>query len=327
MAAWYTASVACVAIPAALIVAADGWPSRCTTGDTLPAAWATYLPIEDAPGLPAPTVLGGADSELTGRLLAIGAPADPTGAGAPPPIDFLIWGDSHTLALTGTTHRLAAERGLRGVVATRAGTPPGLGLPIKPEGAAWNERIGVLLNTRDVPAVLLVARWSQYFRDDELRGNQSAEDALVGALRETVVALRRDGRRVFVVNQVPEQIRHVGRTVTRYASFGWDAPRGVTRARYDRDQRGAAAAIAAMVDAGAVEVDAAARLFPDANRASILRDDDGPFYFDDNHLSEHGGRTLLGPLLADVLDGLVGGSPGGRPPRRHVTGDAPDMPQ
>jgi peptidoglycan/LPS O-acetylase OafA/YrhL len=227
-------------------------------------------------------------------------------------IDFAVWGDSHAAAERRLFDRLASDFGLRGVLLSAAGCAAHMPFnhPRKHQKCQdYSRRAEAFIAEHDIPVVFLAARWCLYVDFASCLGpvegvldgrmvDQSAKRAeFKGLLTATVERLAKAGRRIWLVQPVPE--------------FGWDVPsvaaeallRGVpTRAlELPRDRFVAANALPLEVmdklDDGVRvrEIATMDALCP--GDICVPTDPEGrPFYRDSNHLSVRG-AALLAPRL------------------------------
>ena len=138
-------------------------------------------------------------------------------------VDFLLWGDSHAIALAPCLDSAAREWGLSGRVAARSATIPLPGLEMaarKSDLSSFNSRVLEFVHENDIPEVFLVSRWLTYLDrsatpgtnnllvgDEKSTGATEAEaaQAFRRCLNETLRKLRENGTRVWLMHQVPDQ--------------------------------------------------------------------------------------------------------------------------
>ncbi|MBX3166753.1 MAG: acyltransferase [Candidatus Eremiobacteraeota bacterium] len=122
------------------------------------------------------------------------------GVETPEPARLIVWGDSHAMSVLPGLDGVFRRRGLRGEAAVHNSSPPILGASLEPRFSqlagvtmAYNNAVyRHILNSR-AKDVLLVAAWEDYFGRDEF-SNQ---------VLSTIRALVRDGKRVWVMQEVP----------------------------------------------------------------------------------------------------------------------------
>lgn len=107
------------------------------------------------------------------------------------------------------------------------------------------------------------------------------------------------GRRVYLVAPIPEMPVDVPRAVSRALVLGVERYPSLSEEDYAMRHRLALTALRrAVQDCGAVVLDPRPQLCPDGRCRST--EGSRPLYYDDDHLSEFGSRTLL-PMLAPVV--------------------------
>ena len=121
------------------------------------------------------------------------------------PAGFLVWGDSHAMAVMPVLDRMCKERSIRGVGATNTGTAPltgyesGRGSSLGKDSPAFGDAVVKFVKSEHVSDVLLVARWDFYLKLD------SGTDRIRTGLLATIDALRGSGARIWILRQVPIQ--------------------------------------------------------------------------------------------------------------------------
>jgi hypothetical protein len=134
------------------------------------------------------------------------------------PLDVLVWGDSHAMALLPAVDELSKEHAVRVCAATYYETPPlldyvqttryGLGK----DAPAFGQAVLKFIRAHRIPNVILVARWNGY--------NAGQSSAFHAALGKTINALRESGTKVWLVKEVPNFPWQVPKALARAALFG-----------------------------------------------------------------------------------------------------------
>ena len=234
--------------------------------------------------------------------------------------DFVIWGDSHAMALLPGFHGWLGERGLKARAQVHGGCPPlpGIirsGTPQEVEDCiSLNEGMLMMLENSTPKTVVLVARW-RFIRSGHRTPGESGDpfvirpvDAALADLDQTalfdrlfedlVTRLGKSGHRVVIIEAVPE--------------IGADVPQAMVMAALRRK-----ALVAPLPGTLHRERMAETRDFLDrmsrlegvvlrdpapvlcAERCAIQRNGE-LLYRDDDHLSEAGARFLV-PRLMESL--------------------------
>jgi peptidoglycan/LPS O-acetylase OafA/YrhL len=261
-----------------------------------------------------------------GELLVLGH-----GVGNEQAIDFLLWGDSHAMAIAPEIDRLAGELGLSGRASLRAGTPPMLGVwidhrKIGRQPIAYNAAVLDYVARERIPNVIIVGRWRKYLLGDEdgpLNGvviDQNVDRASVAgaqrafedAIAATVAALGELGVHVYLVRQVPDHRSDIPRQLADRLWRGTHVQQlGVDRQRHDIDMQQVDALFARLASPNVTVIDPAPRLFDELGQPILLYDGKS-LYLDPDHVSDAGAHFLQ-PVFEPVLENL-GRQAGGQDP-------------
>ena len=224
----------------------------------------------------------------SGTLTELGA-----GDKEPEP-SFLLWGDSHGMAVLPVLDALCRERKVRGVAATHFGRAPLLGFAKigDVQAALFCEEVVSFVRRNHVRDVFLVAHWKFYVADDPAEARH--------ALLVTVAALKEAGARIWIMKDVPVQRWPVSRGIaTIMARGGNPDDAGLLVADHIKVSQQYAPFFERLSGLGVSIVDPAECLVSPAGRCRITKDG-VPLYFDDNHLSEKGAmmlQTCLEPIF------------------------------
>jgi peptidoglycan/LPS O-acetylase OafA/YrhL len=241
-------------------------------------------------------------------------PACALGDAAEPP-EFLLWGDSHALALAPALTAAADMTSRRGLFIGKNGCPPLLGVERldSPHGCRpHNDRVRQwLLDHPEVRTVVLAGRWGlvangQRHRTEGKKPAVIAPDGIAGnpaafrdGLARTLAFLTQRGFRVIVVDQVPEIGWHVPVGLAIARQFGRPTPVVPTLADFRFRQAVVDAALTNLAERYRFErLDPGAPLCP--NGTCRIELDGHPLYRDDNHLSLRG-ADILTPIVAARL--------------------------
>ncbi|MBP1883210.1 acyltransferase family protein [Sinorhizobium mexicanum] len=235
---------------------------------------------------------------------------------------ILLWGDSHAGAIMSGLDVLLERSHKQGAVAFKGGCPPLLGVERLDKGpdhdcSDFNAAVmSMLRKGRDSPVVVLSARWSHIVNSDpdsERSGPQAQlvrkgggesgpeeEYALFAtALLKTVRAIRSTGRKVIIVDDIPD----IGWSVPRVLGLNHfiDAAlppvptRAVVEARNARVNR---VLEIADKDAGVQRVSAVPLL---CRPVCMVAKDGIPLYSDEHHLSVFGATTVVPMMMKDAI--------------------------
>lgn len=219
-----------------------------------------------------------------GRVRRMGDSADgPTG------LDFVVWGDSHAMAVGSLVETECRRFGCHGAILANRATAPIAGWAgNSSERDRWaRSALNFLVDTRP-GHVLLTARWSAHFR--------SPNAAKAGALRSTIDTIQKSGSQVWILMQVPEQKYFVPQALWLSRRFGAPDPRGVSPGEFDDASREFRSVVQTL-PAGVKILDPGPDCF-DSDGQSKLAGSDGCYYRDTNHLSRLGCRELLGRTIS-----------------------------
>jgi len=238
------------------------------------------------------------------------------------PPSLIVWGDSHADALMAGFDAQARAHGVWGIDAAHRSCPPLLDVEVREtdryDCPALNAAVLALIERLDIRTVVLVARWGGYAEgrryfaplpvitlSDERRG--VADDqrlhgdraVFTAALQRTVVRLRAEGRRVYLVGPIPEVDRPVAGALALAKALNRPAAFAPTRAAYAARQTFVLEALRRTAAKGeAVVIDPAQTLC--AQDPCRLIADGRPLYYDADHLSRHG-ALFLAPTLEPVF--------------------------
>lgn len=291
------------AVPLALwaaVVATNGWENRFSP--RFREFLATREMSKSHRSLPLETI-------QTGSLHPLGE------SGAPP--CYMVWGDSHAIALGEGFDTVGRELGIPGQMIVRQGMPPLLGSARR---RSHEEALAVIdasltrIASSGVKHVVLCARWSYYAMlgvdgdesalvfDSESQGHSLEEcrGAFSRGLGRTVAALREQGIEVWVLRQVPEPETNAAWNLAVGQTLALKPRQGVSRAVYDTRN---AFVDQAVRDAG-IDPDHYLDLgttFFNAEGYCRDHDSDGIYYMDDNHVSKYGVARLIEPQLRELL--------------------------
>ena len=242
---------------------------------------------------------------MAGELCGLGVVGDTA--------SFLLWGDSHGLALAPAIGQLAVESGRAGLLAASPACPPLLGVerrdqegaqPCPPVNAAVAELIRRRPNLR---TVVLVGRWALNAEGTRY-GNERGPPALLSpegirenprlfaeGLERTIRFLNEQGREVIVVAQVPEIGWSVPSVLARSRLFGRPVPPSPTLKAFQHRQQAVDADLRDLAAHYRFRVIDASKAYC-GGAACVVTDEGRPLYRDEHHLSVRGSSLAVGWL-------------------------------
>lgn len=115
------------------------------------------------------------------------------------PVELMVWGDSHAMAVMPVFDSLCEEYSIRGVAATHSATAPLVGYrngksDFLDKGVAYNNAVVDFVRNQRVRNVILAARWGK-----------SAIDPVRSSMHETITSLRETGAKIWIMREVPIQ--------------------------------------------------------------------------------------------------------------------------
>ena len=144
--------------------------------------------------------------------------------------------------------------------------------------------------------------WTSRSKQTQKHITESAVEleAIHHGLTRTVAELSREGARIWILGQVPEQDGDPNKALLRTYLFGQEEPVGVSLQEHLTRQSAINQLFLSFAPNRVTFLDPAQFCF-DAIGQSIVYDSEGSCYWDDDHLSTHGAETLLRELLAPVF--------------------------
>ena len=242
------------------------------------------------------------------------------------PATFIVWGDSHARALVYAVGRAASTYGRSGLMAPQPGCPPVL--DVNPIGQRRNLQcsktaaavLDYLRAHREIKDVILISRWALLIEgtfyapesgqtvllsDREVRAQDRAQNPRIfeRALYRTVDELAAAHKRIWIVGPVPEVGVNVPRALANARRFGFDVDIGPSRTAFEARQNVTLAILGGAARRGATLVPVHEALCNEVT-CSVESVEGKPLYYDDDHLSYSGGRTIV-PALQAIFDNQV----------------------
>jgi len=231
--------------------------------------------------------------------------------------DFVLWGDSHGMAIAETVDRLAAEHGLKGRAFLNHGSIPVINLD-RCDGARnireYNRKVYDNIIESGTSNLILVARWTSYLdntfvRDDKiLKPNlQNAKNSLQRQLPPMIKSFNEKGIHVYIVKQVPESNeKEPAKRFFIRARFPALNPE--TNDRYSITLKEHEEKEAPFNDIVSILpgnellslIDPSAAFFNNAEHRLEMYAERS-YYRDENHLTEYGVEKFIAPLVEDLF--------------------------
>ena len=251
-------------------------------------------------------------------------------------IDFALWGDSHAMSLSHTFDLQAEKLGLGGISLLHSGWPPLINVERNDRGVLPSDSIALTLTKLKPKVVFMVMRGVAYTKgksDFEVKvkktetrfgslikhkslksfDKENAFRSYETSLAETITELTTSGAKVFLIQDWPElpfSITNIVEWKTKLLlrqKHETDPSKFIVTREDYLERQGTITQISKDV---ASKIPNAHFLTTDS---VIFRDgkdfkpfnDDGVFYYDDDHLNDFGANHLLGDLIEKWLQDEV----------------------
>ena len=236
-------------------------------------------------------------NEITPQQAAAGQFAELGAQNTNQPVEILIWGDSHAMAIAPVLDELCHRFSMRGVEATHSATAPILGYfcidrahGLSEKSLAFSQSVYDFIAKKKVKAVILAALWSNY----------GPPDLVNDRLTTTVQFLMSTGAKVYVVKDVPipgfDVPRRVARTVLHKGDL---ANLAGSQDQYAVANHDFDLIFNHLSQIGATILDAPRCLLNTNGLYDVIRDDK-VLYIDSNHLTIEG-SMLLSPMFEPLF--------------------------
>jgi peptidoglycan/LPS O-acetylase OafA/YrhL len=216
------------------------------------------------------------------------------------PIRFLVWGDSHAMAVLPILETLCKEHSIRGVGAVRSAMTPLVDyVSVRPDGyrdyAAFNQAVLETVRQKRVSDVLLVAVW-----DSELDGT----DRLHRGLASTIAAMKGSVDRIWIMRPVPYPRRNVPVVLTAVALRGGDTESiGLPVSEHALLTRQLDPSFGGLAGPGVTVLDPTPFFLDERGSICCFEKDGKALYVDGGHISEYG-AMLLRPMFEPIFEGI-----------------------
>ncbi|MEX1231337.1 MAG: acyltransferase family protein [Planctomycetaceae bacterium] len=223
--------------------------------------------------------------DIPDRLTYLGVP-DRT-------VKFLVWGDSHAMAVLPTIDCICREAGISAHAATKFGTPPVIGW-VRPDVGAergagpFNDSVMSYIRARAFRSIILVGNWNGYFRHD---GFQQS-------LLNTIDQLQVAGVTVYFMTTVPQFDFDIPKALAFFSSSNKDLLQlGLKVSDYETLNQAENALLVQLTKRNVIILDSLDFLMDNKYPGRLLPfDEQGSIYTDNSHLSTHGALKLKPPF-------------------------------
>lgn len=286
------------------IIETKGWPERLG-----PAVAAFAKTAQDAK---VPPPCRDKDEEsASAKGCMIGAKGD-----APP--TFLLWGDSHAVALSAEIANIAAAKGVKGEVAVVGGCGPFLieavknPLFLRSKCKTMSARAADLLKDGAFRHVVIAGRWAFYAEGDAYDNGKSEVNRFNtgdparnrtlfhDTLRGTVERIVASGRTVTLVGPIPELKGHLPNAMIRALMRKETRDFSLPYAVFAERNKAVLMTLDELDKIAGVRVVYPHKVLCNATACQTTANGK-PFYYDDDHLGLFGTKAIEG-VLADAID-------------------------
>jgi hypothetical protein len=240
------------------------------------------------------------DDALDGRFPRLGATS-------PASVGIMVWGDSHARTILPAVDALASEHAVGVLTAWHSSTAPVLDyassgqFSLGSQSAIFNKAVLDYISEKQIPVVVIAARWSNYFRSQKLSGNGESEDTFGKRLINTVLEIRKTGARIFILLEVPNHEISVPKALASRELFGTViTPYAGSRQRIMERDAPVNTLMSSLDEAGAEIIQVSDAMFDSRLGRYRMDNSGGALYYDNHHLSRHGAlsiKHLFTPLV------------------------------
>jgi peptidoglycan/LPS O-acetylase OafA/YrhL len=229
-------------------------------------------------------------NEITPQQAAAGKFAELGAQSTNQPIEILLWGDSHAMAVASALDELCRRYSVRGVAATHSSTAPILGYnshynqaSLHENSLAFAQSVVEFIAQRHVKTVIMAAHWRMY----------GPPDLVDSKLASTVRTLIASGASVYVLKDVPVPDFDVPRAAALTVMHHGDLTRLATPPeKYADDNYYYESILSRASRLGATVLDTPQYLLNRNGSYDVIRDDK-VLYWDTSHLTVEGAKLLL----------------------------------
>ena len=226
--------------------------------------------------------------------------------------EFLLWGDSHAMAVFPALDELGRRYKVRGYAAMHSATAPVLDFynrGLRGDSVPYNKAVVDFITERRINSVFIVANWIKYCDQNysptskHPRTGSDAIEAFNADLQRTVASILAVGSKVYLMSEVPDHGFDPPKELSRIALFGGENDKlgSTVQSHLDRTSFSKKALSQAALK-GAILLDPSTLLtnehgvFPVVRQGKVL-------YRDTHHLSVEGALELI-PLFETAFKSL-----------------------
>jgi peptidoglycan/LPS O-acetylase OafA/YrhL len=234
-----------------------------------------------------------------------------------PQEQFILWGDSHAEAVSGTVSQVANAEGLKGLNIFHHGCPAVTGLEKHPE-IFKHCRLSILafdkyIRNSDITDVIMAGRWRYYAEGDTLEhlrrdprnrrfvtnNHMSYAAVFEDLFIKTIEKLTSEGKRVTIIGPAPEMPVHIPTLMIKSAMRGSFDDITIPRSSFDERQKGIMSMLKSLEQNPNVTI-----IYPHKKlcneKVCFGSKNRVAYYFDDHHLFDVGAAEFA-PELAQAL--------------------------
>lgn len=235
---------------------------------------------------------------------------------------FLLWGDSHGMAISGIVHEAARDSGIGGYAALKSMSvpftdvwKPDRGETSRIQIAQWSRDVLDWIERNEVYAVILCSRWSVFVdgwpdgrtdsliahMDETTTSRDTAIETIHNAMQRLLDQCEERGVRAWILTEIPYQTRSPQQRAIHAQFSGKPLDReGVALREHEAHQRSVRKAFDNIERKNATFIDLATPIF-DGSERSIVTINNRSVYADNDHINTFGARNLLRETLMDIM--------------------------
>lgn len=222
---------------------------------------------------------------------------------------FVLWGDSHAMALIPALTNNANQYGVSGFITTASGTPPLIGVDPNTKGPEFTAHVLSFIKLHpEIKTIIIAAYWSMYASNRQTHLLDST-NTYIGSRAEsslalTVKTLLNMGKNVVLVSDVP-QIKNSPEKIVWFAErFGVNYIEKEAYVNYKTKNRAILNILQKISKINNVKI-----IYPESmlfDREGYLRItlDNKYLYGDNNHLSRYGSEYIA-PVFSGVFKNIA----------------------